>query len=99
MASEKDDQQRSLTDIVESSELNNIYFNGFGIGVSKNDIIILLKRNGKEEAILNASHITAKSLARALNRAVKEYEDDTHQKILISDEIEKSVEVQDDTTP
>ena len=38
---EKDNQEQSMVEIIQSSELNSIYFNEFGIGVSKNDILIL----------------------------------------------------------
>lgn len=77
---------------LKSDDLLNIYFNEFGVGISKNDIFILLGRNGKQEAILNASHITAKSLADALTKAIIEFESKTRQKILISDEIEQLME-------
>ena len=84
--------EKRITDVMKSDDLPNIYFNEFGVGISKNDIFILLGRNGKQEAILNASHITAKSLANALNEAIREFEMKTKQKILISEEIEKLME-------
>jgi hypothetical protein len=79
-----------------SDDLLSIYFNEFGVGISKNDVFIVLRRNGKEEAILNASHITAKSLAYALNKAINEFEMQTQQKILISDTIEELMESETD---
>jgi hypothetical protein len=87
MAKEKD-----IMDVMKSGDMLSIYFNEFGVGISKNDVFILLRRNGKEEAILNASHVTAKSLANALNEAISDFELRTKQKILISEEIEKSIE-------
>jgi hypothetical protein len=92
MDSEKDNQEQSMIEIIKSSDLNSIYFNEFGIGVSKNDIFILLRRNGKPEAVLNASHITAKSLVSSLTQALSEFEANTNQKIPTSDEIEKLME-------
>lgn len=89
MDSERDDPNKHMLEIIKSGELNSIYFNEFGIGVSKNDILILLRRNGKSEAVVNASHITAKSLMSALDEALREFEAKTNQKILTSDEIEK----------
>jgi hypothetical protein len=97
MDSEKNNQEQSMIEIIESGELNSIYFNAFGIGVSKNDILILLKRNGKPEAVLNASHITAKSLVSSLDEALRGFEDKTNQKIPTSDEIEKLMEEEDET--
>lgn len=96
MDSEKDDQKQTLTDIIKSEKLNSIYFNEFGIGVSKHDIFILLRRNGKEEAILNASHITAKSLVSSLGEALTRFETKTNQTIPNSDEIQKLMEEQYD---
>ena len=98
MDSEKDNQEPSMIEIIKSGELNSIYFNEFGIGVSKNDILILLRRNGKAEAVINASHITAKSLVSSLDEALRRFEDKTNQKIPTSDEIEKLMEEQDGTT-
>lgn len=97
MDSEKNNQEQSMIEIIESGELNSIYFNAFGIGVSKNDILILLKRNGKAEAVLNSSHITAKSLVSSLDEALRGFEDKTNQKIPTSDEIEKLMEEEDET--
>ena len=97
MDSAKDAQKPSMTEIIESGELNSIYFNEFGMGVSKHDIIIFLSRNGKPEAILNASHITAKAFVSSLGEALRRFEAQTNQTIPISDEIEKLMQEQDET--
>ncbi len=76
---------------LKSGDIDSIYFNEFALGVSKNDIFILLRRNGKEEAILNASHITAKTLAIALNEAIASYEKETNQKIIVSEDTEQKI--------
>ncbi len=88
--------EKHIMDIMRSGDLPDIYFNEFGVGISKNDVFILLRRNGKEQAVLNASHITAKSLANALNEAISEFEVQTKQKILISEEIEEIMENETD---
>jgi succinylglutamate desuccinylase len=97
MDSAKDAQKQIMTDLTESGEFNSIYFNEFGIGVSKHDIIIFLRRNGKAEAILNASHITAKAFVSSLGEALRRFEAQTNQTIPISDEIEKLMQEQDET--
>lgn len=97
MDSAKDVQKPTMTEIIESGELNSIYFNEFGIGVSQHDIIIFLRRNGKPEAILNASHITAKSFVSSLGEALRRFEAQTNQTIPISEEIEKLIKEQDET--
>ena len=71
------------------SEVEDIYFNEFGIGMSKHDVLIFLRRNGKPQARLNSSHVAAKSFANALIRAIEDFERKTNQTILDSDEIEK----------
>ncbi len=78
-----------LVNALEGVDVDSLYFNEFAIGVSKNDIVILLRRNGKEEGILNASHITAKRFAIALNEAISDYEKETNQKIIVPEDAER----------
>ncbi len=85
-------KDKDFMEIMKSDDIHSIYFNEFGLGISKNDVFILLRKNGKEEAILNASHVTAKFFAKALNEAINDFEQQTNQKILNSEEIEKSME-------
>ncbi|OQX27598.1 MAG: hypothetical protein BWK80_04575 [Desulfobacteraceae bacterium IS3] len=85
-------KKKDIMNVMKSGDMPSIYFNEFGVGISKNDVFILLRRNGKEEAILNASHVTAKSLANALNEAINDFEVRTKQKILISEEIKETTE-------
>jgi hypothetical protein len=73
---------------VNSEDVKNIYFNEFGIGFSKNDALLVLRKNGKPEIVLNASHVTVKSLAKALNLAISEFEKETHHTILTFEEAE-----------
>jgi len=82
------------SDIVKSLKSQgtpNIYFNEFTLGVSKNDMFLLVRRNGKEEAVLNMSHVTAKSLAMALADAIRDFEDKTSQVIMNGEDIEKAL--------
>lgn len=85
---QNDDVEMAL----KSGDVTSLYFNEFAVGISKNDIFLLLRRNGKEEAILNASHITAKSLAIALNEAITNFEEETNQKIMIAEDIEQVID-------
>lgn len=71
------------------SDGKDIYFNEFGVGISPNDVLIVVRRNGKNEAILNSSHVTAKTFANALIRAIENFEKKTNQTILESDKIEE----------
>jgi len=92
MDKKKNKSNDDLVKVLRSGDINSVYFNEFAIGVSKNDIFILLRRNGKEEAILNASHITVKSLAIALNEAIANFEEKTNQKIMVSEDIEQLID-------
>ncbi len=85
-------QHDDVVKVLKSSDIDKIYFNEFALGVSKNDMFILVRCNGKEEAILNLSHITAKSLAISLTEAISKFEENTNQKIMTSDEIEKMLD-------
>jgi len=84
--SKKSKPKNDVITTMKSGDIDSIYFNEFAVGVTKNDIFILLRRNGKEEAVLNASHITAKTLAIALNEAIANYEKETNQKIIVSED-------------
>lgn len=84
------DNRDDVVKLLKSSELTRIYFNEFALGVSKNDVFILARRNGKDEAVLNLSHTTAKSLTLSLTEALNDFEEQTHQKIwLPSEEVEE----------
>ncbi len=50
-------QAKDISDIMKMDDVHKIYFNEFGLGVSQNDVFIVLRRNGREEAVINTSHI------------------------------------------
>jgi hypothetical protein len=85
-ASQNADIKKSL----KSNEINHIYFNEFSIGTSSNDVFIILMCHGREEAVLNLSHITAKSLASSLANSIHNFEEATGQQIL---ELNESVKL------
>ncbi|MGC9526013.1 MAG: hypothetical protein ACP5D7_10805 [Limnospira sp.] len=91
MTQDKENRQRELQDLIRSGEIESIYFNEFSVGVSKHDVFILLRRNGKEEIILNASHITAKAFVSDLSEILEKFEKQTNYTIPNSDEIEESM--------
>ncbi|QTA80673.1 Uncharacterized protein dnl_29840 [Desulfonema limicola] len=88
-------RNNDISKTLKSNDIENIYFNEFALGVSKNDVFMLLRRNGREEIILNASHITAKTFAIALNEAISNFEEETNQKIVVSEDIEKKIGASD----
>jgi hypothetical protein len=69
---------------LKSKEIDHFYFNQFSLGTSSNDVFILLRCHGREEAVLNLSHITAKSLALSLLEAINNFEEMSGQEVLVS---------------
>jgi hypothetical protein len=80
-----------MEDALSSTEITNIYFNQFMIAVSNHDVAIVLRRNGKNEAVLNLSHATAKALAGSLDEAIGDFELQTELKT-VEDDLEHSEE-------
>ncbi|MBP0016883.1 MAG: hypothetical protein J7647_04915 [Cyanobacteria bacterium SBLK] len=83
---------RGLWETTEYEDLKNIYFNSFGVGLSESDIVIVLKKNGINEAVLNASYITIKAFALTLLEAVKDFEETTGNKIILAGETKENDE-------
>lgn len=85
-------QENDIVKTLKSKDVISIYFNEFTLGVSENDIFIILSRNGNKEAVLNASHITAKRFAIALNESISNFEKDMDKEIVISDKAKKQID-------
>jgi len=69
-------------------DIKNIYFNGFVNAVGHGDILIILERNTKPVAILNASYSVAKTLAIKLNEIVQKFEADMDHEIMTTDDVQ-----------
>lgn len=65
-----------LEEIFQRKDITNFYFNGFTVGVSDDDMFIVLSRNGNPDCILNASHTTAKKMMEAIQHALKDVGED-----------------------
>lgn len=70
-----------------NKELPRVYFNGFIVSASVGDVIIILQQQGEAVAILNASHIIAKTLSVKLGDVIKGYEEVTSENFKTTDEI------------
>lgn len=80
--------------IIEEAISNNvetIYFNGFVNTLGIGDVMLLLQRNGKPVAILNASYTVAKTLAIKLGESISFLESKVNQKMLTTDQIKECV--------
>ena len=72
---------------LDSNQGEEIYFNGFATAMATNDFIIVLTRNGKERAVLNTSHVTAKALASRINESIQKFEQKTKTTILTAEQL------------
>jgi len=55
-------------------EEKQIYFNGFTVGISPQDIAIVLSRNSRPIAFLNTSHSIARELQHLLTKLLDDLE-------------------------
>lgn len=92
MSRKSNNHDDDIDKALKSNDIDKIYFNEFAIGMSNNDMFILLRCNGREEAFLNLSHITAKSLVLALSKSISNFEEKTNQIIRVSDDNDESHE-------
>ena len=69
-----------------------IYANGFSVGLSNADVIVILQRFGQNPvAVVNLSYTLAKTLAQRLGRLVSEFERvNAEQDILTTDRIDEA---------
>ncbi len=63
---EREQRHKDLQNALENPEVPSYYFNGFVNSLGNGDITILLKRNERPVAILNASYTMAKTLAEKI---------------------------------
>jgi len=78
---------RNEIEVALEAGTQEIYFNGFASALATNDFIIVLTRNGKEQAVLNTSHATAKMLAHRINQSIEKFEQKTNTTILIPEQL------------
>ena len=72
--------------------LQNIYFNGFQLGLSNADINGLLVLNGTPQVGISMSYTTAKTLATQLNELIHTLESVTKHKIMTTEEVGQGIE-------
>ncbi|PCJ55360.1 MAG: hypothetical protein COA73_13645 [Candidatus Hydrogenedentota bacterium] len=93
-----------LPDPVEEVDISNglinpnavgLYANGVMVGHTASDIAIILQRNGINDAVLNISFTTAKSLVGELQKAIKRIEEKTGHEIMTIQYIKEKMEEED----
>jgi hypothetical protein len=92
MEEEQRSLQQQLEDALANPDVLSIYFNGFVATVAVGDIAILLKRAGKDIAVLHVSYTVAKTLAEKLGTSIATFEQAMGNTIMTTDYIKKKVE-------
>ena len=96
MADAPDDAKAAEADALkvalQREDVPKIYANGFSVGLSNADVIVILQRFGQNPvAVVNLSYTLAKTLAQRLGRLVSEFERvNGEQDILTTDRIDEA---------
>lgn len=94
MAEPSEEEKSKLISMSLSSDVPEIYFNGFSNALGLSDVLITLQRNGKPVATLNASYTVAKTLAILLNDLVQTLETKTGNTIMTVPDVENALKEQ-----
>ena len=78
--------------VLQMVEIQNIYFNGFQLGLTNSDIHALLLRDGQPVVDLNMSFTTAKTLQVLLSETMKKLETVTNRDIMTTREVEAGLQ-------
>lgn len=76
--------QTTISSAIDA-DIPKIYFNGVINNLSNTDVLIVLQRNQKPVAVLNASFSTIKGLAHLLGDLIAQLENITGEKIMTGD--------------
>jgi hypothetical protein len=74
--------KKTIKEAMESEHIINIYGNGFICINSNADVVIIIKKNQKSEAIINLSYTTAKTLCEKLGQLIRDFEKTTGNTIM-----------------
>jgi hypothetical protein len=81
-----------LRDAALRNDIPKIYANGFSVGMSNADIVVVFQRFGPNPVgVVNLSYTLAKTLAQRLGRLVAEFERQIGQDILTTDRIDEAM--------
>lgn len=84
-----EDLTKKIQEAIESESVSKFYANGFINAYHLADIIIIFKRNGKNEVAINMSYTTAKSFAEKINALITDFERRTEHEIMTIDTIKE----------
>lgn len=72
---------------LQDQSVECIYFNGFALNLGTGDLTLVLERNDRPVAVLNASYTVAKTLAGKLNGLISVLESRTGNNIMSVDDV------------
>lgn len=85
----KDPEERLVQQALNNPETPTIYANGFVIGRTNSDVLVIFHRNGQIETSLNMSYTTTKSLAEKLTAMITDLERATGRPIMTTEFIDE----------
>ncbi len=91
MEDKVEDLTKQITEAIESEAIPKFYVNGFVNAYHLADIIVIFKRNGRNEIALNMSYTTAKSFAEKLTTLINDFEKKTGHEIMTIDVIKDKI--------
>lgn len=83
---QKPDHASLLQTALDNPNVPKIYLNGFQIGSTNADVIILAQQNGRPNAVLNMSFEIAKTLVKKLGDVVEQVEEKTDTEFLTTED-------------
>lgn len=91
MAEDSQNLEKKLDEALKDPQVQRIYANGFINALGVGDVVIVLQNSKKPIAVLNLSYTVAKTLSLKLGALISQLEDSTHNTIMTTDDIEKSM--------
>jgi len=83
----QEEMQKVIAQVILDENIPEIHFNGFVNVLTSGDILIILQRNGRAVAKINASYTIAKTLGQKLMQIITDLEERTGNTIMTSDEV------------
>jgi hypothetical protein len=80
--------EQAFTLAQQDPQVLKLYANGFAIALSNADMSVLLQLSGKPVGIMYLSYTMAKTLHERLGQVVRDFEDQSKQKLLTTDEVD-----------
>lgn len=84
---EHDEAVKFINDAIENSDLPHIYANGLTVSIGVADVAVVLRYGEQAVAVINLSHIVAKTMAQVLGNVIATFEEQTGTTVLTTQEV------------